>query len=62
MLSLRKFSNDSRKTNTKVIAPTDCVNNTILEYDWLLTAVIYGLIGCFMVQTVRFDLSNYKHL
>ena len=34
----------------------------MLEYDWLLTAHIYGLFGCFRVQTVRFDLSNYKHL
>ena len=24
-----------------------CVNNRILEYNWLLTALIYGLIGCF---------------
>ena len=23
------------------------VNNKLLEYDWLLTALIYGLIGCF---------------
>ena len=26
----------------------DCVNvNNMLKYDWLLTALIYGLIGCF---------------
>ena len=25
----------------------NCVNNKMLEYDWLLTALIYGLIGCF---------------
>ena len=25
----------------------NCVNNKMLEYDWLLTAVIFGLIGCF---------------
>ena len=24
-----------------------CVNNKMLEYDWLLTAFISGLIGCF---------------
>ena len=32
------------------------------KYDWLLTPLIYGLNGCFQVQTVRFDLSDYKHL
>ena len=32
-----------------------CDNNKRLEHDWLLTALIYGLIG----QT---DLSDYKHL
>ena len=25
----------------------NCVNNKMLEYDWLLPALIYGLIGCF---------------
>ena len=25
------------------------VNNKMLEYDWLLTALIYGLIGCFIL-------------
>ena len=25
----------------------NCVNNKMLDYDWLLTALIYGLIGCF---------------
>ena len=30
-----------------------CVNNKRLEYDWLLTAFISGLIGCF-----RFKLSE----
>ena len=25
----------------------DCVNNKILEHDWLLTAHICALIGCF---------------
>ena len=25
----------------------NCVNNKMLEYDWFLTALIYGLIGCF---------------
>ena len=24
-----------------------CVNNKMLEYDWSLAALIYGLIGCF---------------
>ena len=24
-----------------------CVNNKMLEHEWLLTALIYGLIGCF---------------
>ena len=38
------------------------VNYKIFEYDWLLTALIYGLIGCFRVQTIQFDLSDYKHL
>ena len=26
----------------------NCVNNKMLEHDWLLTTLIYGLIGCFM--------------
>ena len=25
----------------------NCVNNEMLEHDWLLTAHIYGLTGCF---------------
>ena len=25
----------------------DCVNNKMLEHDWLLTALIYAIIGCF---------------
>ena len=33
----------------------NCVNDKMLEHDWLLTALIYALIGC------RFDLSEYKH-
>ena len=27
---------------------SNCVNNKMLEHDGLLTALIYGLIGCFM--------------
>ena len=34
----------------------------MLEYDWLLKALICGIIGCFMVKAVRFDLSDDKHL
>ena len=33
----------------------------MLEYDWLFTALIYGLIAL-SVETVRFDLSDQKHL
>ena len=40
----------------------NCVNSKILEHDWLLIALIYSLIGCFQVQTARFDMSDYKHL
>ena len=35
----------------------NCVNNKMLERDWLFTALIYALIGCF-----RSELSDYKHL
>lgn len=34
----------------------------MLEPDWLLTVLIYGLIGCSRVGTVRLDPSDYKHL
>ena len=37
----------------KVHFNLNCVNNKMLEYDWLLTALVYGLIGCF-----RFELSD----
>ena len=35
----------------------NCVINKRLEHDWLLTALIYGLIGCFSSK-----LSDYEHL
>ena len=39
-----------------------CVNNKMLKYDWLLTVSHNLRINwLFQVQTVRFDLSNYKH-
>ena len=34
----------------------------MLKYDWFLTALISELIVCLRVQTVWFDLSDYKHL
>ena len=30
-----------------IIIINKCVNNKMLKYDWLSTALIYGLIGCF---------------
>ena len=39
-----------------------CVNNKMLEYDWFLTAHIYGLILLCNSKTVRFDLSDYQKL
>ena len=30
----------------KIIALYNCVNNKMLKHDWLLTALIYPLIGC----------------
>ena len=35
----------------------NCVNNKMVKYDWLLTGLIYGLIGCFSSK-----LSDYEHL
>ena len=40
----------------------NCVNNKMLEYDWFLTAHIYGLILLCNSKTVRFDLSDYQKL
>ena len=46
--------NSRNCTQLSPITITNCVNNKILEYDWLLTALIYSLIGCF-----RSKLSNW---
>ena len=46
----RKFELATPKTP---VAAGNCVNDEMLQYDWLLTALIYGLIGCF-----RFKLSD----
>ena len=35
----------------------NCVINKTLEHDWLLKALIYGLIGC-----ISSKLSDYEHL
>ena len=43
------FFNEYGKTFT-------CVNNKMLEYDWLLTALILVLIGCYMSK-----LSDLTH-
>ena len=41
----------------------NCVNNKMLEHDWLLTALKdLCLDWLFQVQTIRFDLSDYKCL
>jgi len=41
----------------------DCVNNKMLEYDWLIVNSPYlRLTWLFQVQTVQFDLSDYKYL
>ena len=45
-----KFESASPKTP---VAAGNCVNDKMLQYDWLLTALIYGLLGCF-----RFKLSD----
>ena len=34
----------------------------MLEHDWLLTALIYALIGCFRFELSDLTLSDYKHL
>ena len=39
-----------------------CINNKMLEYDWLLAALNLWVNWLFQVQTIRFDLSDYKHL
>ena len=40
-----------------------CVNNKMLEHDWLLESLIYTLIGCFRyMPTVQFDLCDYECL
>ena len=39
--------NNNNNDNDNNNNDDDCVNNKMLEYDWLLTALIYGLIGCF---------------
>ena len=59
------------KTNKAVIISFysyhNCVNNKMLELDWFLTALIYGLIGCLnewmnefciYIAHFRFKLSN----
>ena len=42
---------------TLMLVIVNCVNNKMLEYDWLLTGLIYGLIGCF-----RSKLSDFTCL
>ena len=34
------------------ISITKCVNNKMLEYDWLLTALFYDLVGCWKVSRI----------
>ena len=34
----------------------------MFEHDWLVTVLIYRLIGCSRVGTVRLDPSDYKHM
>ena len=45
-----------------MVKTSNCANNKMLEYDWLLTALIYGFNWLFQEQTVPFDLSHYEHL
>ena len=61
----------SSKNYTKMSACStiifpNCVNNKMLEHDWLLASLIYALIVCFTALigcfTVQFDLCDYECL
>ena len=41
-------SNVNSNNNSNNNNNNNCVNNKMLEHDWLLTALIYALIGCFI--------------
>ena len=50
-------NNNDNNNNNSNNNSYSCVNNKMLEHDWLLTALIYAFIDCF-----RSKLSDYKHL
>ena len=40
----------------------NCVNNKMLENDWMLTDLIYALTGCFRYKLSDLTCPDYKHL
>ena len=67
----RQTATPVNKTNSQKVSCTliffneygktfNCVHNKILEYYWLLTALIYGLIGYFRSKLSDYEIGQAK--
>ena len=54
--ALRKTQNIFWPKNINSITITNCVNNKMLEHDWLLTALIY----CLITQTAKLLIADWS--